>query len=67
MPIAIVPLRTIRPPRPTPIAVHREGIARNYFDAETGDEYWISGPKKNGQDRHSAGGGPVAIVVRVKY
>ena len=38
-----------------------QGIAGNYFDTETGDEYWISGPKKNGQDRHWAGGGPVAI------
>ena len=38
-----------------------QGIAGNYFDTETGDEYWISGPKKNGQDRHSAGGGLVAI------
>ena len=24
----------------------------NHFDFETGDEYWISGPKKNGQDRY---------------
>lgn len=23
----------------------------NYYDVETGDEYWISGCKKNGQDR----------------
>jgi hypothetical protein len=22
----------------------------NYFEVETGEEYWISGPKKNGQD-----------------
>jgi hypothetical protein len=38
-----------------------QGIAGNYFDTETGDEYWISGPKKNGQDRHWAGGGPIEI------
>jgi hypothetical protein len=38
-----------------------QGIAGNYFDTETGDEYWISGPKKNGQDRHWAGGGDVFI------
>lgn len=38
-----------------------QGIAGNYFDTATGDEYWISGPKKNGQDRHRAGGGPVEI------
>jgi hypothetical protein len=27
------------------------GYKANYFDTETGDEYWISGPKKNGADR----------------
>jgi len=37
------------------------GIGANYFDIATGEEYWISGPKKNGQDRHWAGGGPVHI------
>jgi hypothetical protein len=26
------------------------GFKSNYFDLETGEEYWISGPKKNGQD-----------------
>ncbi len=41
----------------------------NYFNVETGDEYWISGCKKNGQDRHWAGGGPVEIDddVREEY
>jgi hypothetical protein len=38
-----------------------QGIAGNYFDIESGEEYWISGPKKNGQDRHWAGSGPVEI------
>jgi hypothetical protein len=33
----------------------------NYFDIETRDGYWISGIKKNGQDRHWAGGGKVMI------
>jgi hypothetical protein len=37
------------------------GIAGNYYDVKTGEEYWISGPKKNGQDRHWAGSGPVEI------
>jgi len=27
------------------------GIAGNHYEAESGDEYWISGPKKNGGDR----------------
>jgi len=37
------------------------GIDANFFDIETGDEYWISGIKKNNKDRHWAGGGEVAI------
>jgi len=37
------------------------GIGANYVNMSTGLEYWVSGPKKNGQDRHWAGGGPVAI------
>ena len=37
------------------------GIGSNHFDIETGEEYWISGFKKNGQDRHWAGGGKVLI------
>lgn len=37
------------------------GIGANYFDIETGDEYWISGIKKNNQDRHWAGGGDISI------
>lgn len=46
------------------------GIAGNCFDVETGEEYWVSGPKKNRQDRHWAdGGGPVYIDndVREEY
>jgi hypothetical protein len=27
------------------------GFKANYFDVETGNEYWISGCKKNGHDR----------------
>jgi hypothetical protein len=37
------------------------GIAGNYFDIETREEYWISGVKKSGPDRHWAGGGTVFI------
>jgi hypothetical protein len=37
------------------------GVAGNYFDIETGDEYWISGPKKNGADRHWAGSGRILV------
>ncbi|MCT8341213.1 hypothetical protein MG296_14195 [Flavobacteriaceae bacterium TK19130] len=38
-----------------------QGIAGNYYDIESGDEYWISGVKKNGTDRHWAGGGKIMI------
>ena len=27
------------------------GFKANYFDIKTGEQYWISGPKKNGFDR----------------
>lgn len=26
------------------------GFKSNYYDTETGEEYWISGPKKNSED-----------------
>jgi hypothetical protein len=37
------------------------GIEGNHFDVETGEEYWVSGVKKDGTDRHWAGSGKVAI------
>jgi len=37
------------------------GAGGNHFDIENGQEYWISGIKKNGLDRHWAGSGFVAI------
>jgi hypothetical protein len=45
------------------------GFCGNYYDLETGDEYWISGPKKNGQDRYSWAGEKVKIDpdVREEY
>jgi len=42
------------------------GISGNYFDVETNEEYWISGVKKNGEDRHWAGSGNVEIDEDVK-
>jgi hypothetical protein len=41
----------------------------NHVDVDTGEEYWISGVKKNRQDRHWAGSGPVEIDpdVREEY
>jgi len=38
-----------------------KGISGNHFDLNTGDEYWISGVKKNGTDRHWAGSGSIDI------
>jgi hypothetical protein len=38
-----------------------KGVSGNYFDVDTGDEYWISGVKKRGTNRHWAGSGPVDI------
>jgi len=39
----------------------KQGIAGNHIDIESGDEFWISGVKKDGTDRHWAGSGPVDI------
>ena len=33
----------------------------NYIDMETGESFWVSGIKKNGEDRHWAGSGKVLI------
>ena len=37
------------------------GVGANYYNLEDGDEYWISGVKKTGSDRHWAGRGIVEI------
>lgn len=37
------------------------GVVGNFYDIETGDEYWVSGVKKNGQDRHWAGKGTIFV------
>jgi len=33
----------------------------NYVDMVTGESFWISGVKKNGEDRHCAGSGKVLV------
>ena len=38
-----------------------KGTSSNYFDFETGNSYWISGVKKNGNDRHKFGKGIIEI------
>ena len=44
----------------------RPGIGANHFNIETGEEYWISNVKKNGEDRHWAGSGKILIDEEVK-
>lgn len=41
------------------------GISGNHFDVESGEEYWISGIKKDGHDRHWAGKGKLTIDRKV--
>jgi hypothetical protein len=33
----------------------------NHYDLETGDPYWISSVKRNGDDRHWAGSGTITV------
>ena len=46
-----------------------QGFKANYFDVETGEEYWISGCKKDGSDRLYGERNPVEIDddVREEY
>ena len=37
------------------------GIAGNYFDLMTGEEFWISGVKQDSENRHWAGSGKVLV------
>jgi len=39
----------------------RDGDGGNYVDMETGESFWISGVKRNKEDRHWAGSGKVLI------
>ena len=49
-------------------AFQRMGSARiqgNFMDIESGDEYWISGVKKDLSDRHKFGGGKILVEKRI--
>ena len=46
-------------------SLNGNGISGNFQEVETGDEYWISGVKKNQQDRHSCGGGKIYVERRI--
>ena len=37
------------------------GVSGNYFDIATRDEYWVSGIKKRGTNRHWAGSGKISV------
>jgi len=43
------------------------GYKANYFDVKTGDYYWVSGPKKNGQDTLYPDRVEIDEDVRVEY
>ena len=45
------------------------GFKANYYDVATGEEYWISGPHRDGEDRLYGGRTPVEIDddVRAEY
>ncbi len=45
----------------------KSGYKYNCIDAETGDHYWVSGPKKNGRDRLYGGGVEIDDDARVEY
>jgi hypothetical protein len=45
----------------------RGGYKANYFDVETGEEYWISGCKKRGGDRLYGGSVVIDEDVREEY
>ena len=43
------------------------GYKANFYDVKTGDEYWVSGPKKNGQDTLYVGQVEIDEDVRIEY
>ena len=48
------------------MALKRGGGAQgNYFDAATGAEYWVSGVRKRGSNRHWAGSGKILVDAAV--
>ena len=49
--------------------MERGGFKSNYYDKTSGEDYWISGPKKDGRDRLYGGRVPIEIDedVREEY
>ena len=50
-------------------SLNGRGFKANYFDTETGEQYWISGPRRDGVDRLYKSDWPVEIDedVRERY
>jgi hypothetical protein len=44
--------------------IPRGGVVGNHVDIQSGDEYWVSGVKKAGTNRHWAGGGEILVEER---
>ncbi len=42
-------------------SLNGRGYKTNYFDVETGDDFWISGPRRDGDDRLYGGSKGVEI------
>lgn len=45
----------------------KSGFKYNCFDVDTGESYWISGPRKDGQDRLYGGVVEIDDDARVRY
>ncbi len=51
------------------LLLRANGVSGNFIDEESREEYWVSGIKKNGQDRHRWGSGAVEVDedIRAEY
>ena len=38
------------------------GLKSNYYDIDTGEDYWISGPKRDGKDSYMASALPLKLT-----
>lgn len=47
--------------RVAPLEAGGGGIRGNHVDVATGEEYWISGVKTRGSNRHRAGSGAILV------
>ena len=59
--------RTLRYQGRTFQSLKGRGFKSNYYDVETGEEFWISGPKRDGSDRLYGERVPVEIDEDVRH